>query len=211
MARLKKAFLPLLILITVISLVIGFRAFVMSNIIEPITIFFWAVWRLISSVDQNTYWMFLILVCVILVIYLTAAGRQRTPSSAYHETNTSLNRIEYWHKLIEDASLGDTERDYLRDNLLGLLNAASNETQRLDSTLSTTTSEPSSLPAAVQKFLYPSKGKNGKGTPLRQMNFFFLAPKWLRRWLRKTFFKDHTLIDHILQTMEKQLELSNEK
>jgi hypothetical protein len=125
--------------------------------------------------------------------------------------NTSLSRVEYWQKLIEDSSLGDTERKYLRDHLRDLVNAANIQVKHLDSNRSDEANENSSLPTSAQKFLYPPKGKNGKGSIFHQLNFFFLAPKWLRRCVRKTFYKDYSMIDQIIKSMEKQLEISNEK
>jgi hypothetical protein len=209
----KKYLPPLIILILFVSLIIGFRSFLMANIVEPIALLFWAVWRLISSVDQNTYWMFLILICVFLVIYLVAAGRQRAPRSAYHEVNNSLNRVEYWQKLIREASLGNSEREYLSGHLRDLRKSAGALVERPVSSNSDSMNakEDVSLTPSAHRFLYPPKGKNGKRSISHPLDILSFAPKWLRGWIRKILYQDNPLIDEILQSMENKLEISNEK
>jgi hypothetical protein len=213
MSPLKRYLLPLLILLIIASFIIGFRSFLMTNIIEPVALLFWAIWRLVSSVDQNTYWMFLILLCMFLVIYLVASGRRRAPGSAYHEINNSLNRIEYWKKLIKDSSLGSRDREYLQSNLRNLFNAASTQADRLDlyGSSDIPIQEMDSLSPSAHRFLFPPKEKQRGISRNQQLDIISFTPKWLRRLIRRIFYKDNSLIDEILQNLENKLEMNNEK
>ena len=212
MDRLKKYMPPLLILILFVSLVVSFRSFLMINIIEPIALMCWAVWRIVSSVDQNALWIILIVFCSILFIYLFLSGKDNITSSAYHDTYNSLNRVDYWRTQIKNAALGKKENDELRDNLKELLITVIVREERSDSTDLEEIVEKGqvSLSLAAHQFLFSPKGKREIFSITHQLKAILLAPRWLRKWTMKLIRQDNTSIDEIIRLMEAELEISYE-
>lgn len=213
MDSLNRTVLSILILVLFVSLVISFRSFLLTNIIEPIALMCWAVWRIVSSVDQNALWIILIVFCSILVIRLVLSGKGTPPSSAYPDLDSSPNRVEYWRTTIKDSALGKKESECLRDNLKELLITVLAEAERSDSAdLEEIVAKGQvSLPLAAQRFLIPQKAKREKYSLFHQLNVKYFAPRWLRIWTMKLFRQDNTLTDEILRWMEAELEISYEK
>ena len=213
MDRFKDDFLPILILFLLVSLVIIFRSFLMAYIIEPVVLLCWVVWRILSGVDQNIYWIVLIVFCSILFIRLIPFGTDKSPHSAYDYTYNPLNRVEYWRTLIIDADLGKNESEYLQDSMKELLITVTTQVERSDPTDSEEmiVKGSASLPLAAQEYLFPSRRKHGRFSIHHQRNIKFLVPTWLRRWTRKFMHQDHSLVDEILRWMETELEINYEK
>ena len=212
MGNLKKYIIPLLILFLLTSLVVVFRSFLMTNVIEPVALLFWAVWRIVSSVDQNIYWVVLIFFCIYLIIRLIPSKTDNLPNSADDFTFKSLDRVESWQTLIRDAALGKNESEILQDRLKELYWTVSAEAEWSDSHVSNEnkTLSQTSLPLAVQRYLYPSSGKQGMFSKMGQ-NISYLVPRPLRRWARINIYKDYALVDEILGLMETELEINHEK
>jgi len=205
--------LSILILIVFVSLVVTFRSFLWINIIEPIALLCWAVWRIISSVNQQIYWMILIVICTILVFRLFLSGKTYFPQSAYYETYKPPNRVEYWQTLLKDATLGKKENEDLHDNLKQLLIGILAEDERSDSLdFDEIVAEGQvTLPLALHRLLGPRKEKRKLFSIIHQQNLIPITPRWLRRWVMKFFPRDNTLIDETLKWMEAELEISYEK
>lgn len=208
----KQFAIPILITILLVILIISFRSFLLTNIVEPVALLFWAVWRIIASVDQNVYWIVLIVFCSILVFRLFPSGRENSHELAYNYRDKSLDRVEHWRTLIKDAALGNSERRRLRDSLKVLLTTVVAQDEH---------SEPTGLeegiangkiplPLTTQRFLYPQNGMHRSFSMNQQLNILSLAPRWLRRWAGKFIHQDHILIDETLRWMEIELEINDE-
>jgi len=212
MDRIKKYVLPFLILFLLVSLIVIFRSFLMAYIFEPVALLCWVVWRIVSGVDQNIYWIVLIVICIILVIRLIFYKNDKPPNSAYNYTYKPLNRVEYWQTIIMDSDLGKNESEYLRDRLKELLIIVITQGERSDSadTAEIIGNGNASLPLAAHRYLFPSRGEHGMFSLNQQRNFMFLVPRWLRGWTRKFFHQDHSLVDEILKWMETELEINYE-
>ena len=209
----KKYLRPFLVLCLFLALVLWFRSFLMMNIIEPIAILLWAFWRIITSVNQNIYWMVLIVICLILVIRLVPSGDDNSPSPAYNYVYKSLNRVEHWRILIKDAILGKEETEYLRDSLKKLFISVIAQAERSDPTdlEEIIATEKIPLPIAAHRFLFPPKGMGGMFSTSRRLNIMFLTPRWFRRWAGKFIQQDTTSIDKILEWMESEMEISYDR
>jgi hypothetical protein len=208
----KKYGLPFLILLLFLSLALGFRSFLMANIVEPIALFFWAAWRVVSSVDQAIYWIVLIVFCLIPVFRFAVSGKDVNPRSAYNHETLPLNRVEHWQRLIKDTPLGRDERETLRASMKELLISVTAQLDRTDSTLmdQMITNAPVSLPLKARLFLFPQAGKGGIIAAIRQLNIPSLLPRWLRRWARIFHHQDNTWIDETLGWLENELEIHYE-
>ncbi len=209
----RKFLLSLLILFLFVSIVIIFRSFLMHYIIEPVALLIWLVWRIISSVDQNIYWIVLIVFCVIIFLRLIPPGNEKSHISAYNYTYEAFSRVEHWQRLIWDSALGRIESEYLRDGLKELLIAVSAQNERSDTPDSEEVIAKGkvSLSPAARRYLFPSSGENRVSSINSQRNSLFFVPRQLRRWGRKFVHQDHTLIDEILSQMETELEINYEE
>ena len=213
MGSFKKFIVPFLILFIFLTLVFNFRSFLLTNIVEPIALLSWAAWRIVSSVDQNIYWIFLIVFCSILIIFLGLSRNDISPKSAFNDIYLSLNRVEHWQALIKDAALGKKESECLRDGMKKLLMTVIAQTSRSNSTEieESIANEEVSLPLGAHRRLFPPRGKHEMFSRSHQLNIIPLVPIWLRKWAGKFIHQDNTWIDEILRWMETELEIHYEK
>jgi hypothetical protein len=211
MGRYKRYLLPVFILVVFVSLVVILRQFLMIYIIEPIALLGWAVWRLISCVDQNILWIILIVICAILVVQFSLSGKEAAPRLAYREDQKLPSRVEYWRMLINGRAGRKKGSDLLRDNLKDLLInfIEPDESNDLEDQMVIRAEGQNPLPLAVRQFLYPSEAKYGLGTKTSQSGFtLLLAPGWVKRFFQQD---DMLLIDEMLCWMEIELEINNER
>jgi len=213
MDRFKENLLPFLILLLLVSLVVIFRSVLMAYIIEPVVLLSWLVWQILSGIDQNIYWIVLIVFCTILVIRIIFSGRQKSPISAYDFTYNPLNRVEYWQTLMIEADLGKNESEYLRHNMKELLISVITQVERSDSMDSEemVAKGSASLPLTAHRYLFPPRRKNEMFSIYHQQNFMFLVPRRLRMYARKFMHQDHSMVDEILRWMETEMEIKYEK
>lgn len=212
MDRFKKYILPFLALGSIVSLAVVFRSFFMTNLVEPVAYLLWAVWGIVCSVNQNFYWMMLIIVCLLLMIRLIPPDTSNTPSRAYTYKHSWPNPVEYWQTLIQDGTLGRNEAEHLRDGLKKLLEAVIAQVERSDPQSSDEIPVIGKVPlsAAAQRFLFSSKGQSGMYSESRRFGILYFAPKWIRIWAGKFIRQDMTLIDEILERMETEMEISHD-
>jgi hypothetical protein len=213
MEKFTKNLLPFLILSLLVGIFIGFRSFLMNNIIEPIALLFWAVWRIISSVDQNFYWIALIVICTILVIRLIPSEKEGPPSRSYIYTYKPPNRVEYWQTIIGEANLGNHKSEYLRNRIKELTMTVISQVEQPVTTEvdEIVAAGIPSLPPEARQYLFPLNGKDGTFSIKDQLNRTIGKPGWLRRWRRKYLHQNNAMLDEVLTWMETELEIDNEK
>ena len=209
----KKSILPFLILALLTGLFVGFRSFLMDYIVEPIAYLFWAVWRIISSVDQNFYWIALIVICTILVIRLIPSEKDNSPNPAYKYKYKPPNRVEYWRTLIDESIRGKNKNEYLRYKIEELTMTIITQVERPAATGANevTTTKALSLSPTARQYLFPSNGEDGVSSLKNWLNNDVVIPRWLRRWRRKHIQQYKAILDEILKWMETELEISNGK
>ncbi|MFC1879018.1 hypothetical protein ACFLZW_03810 [Chloroflexota bacterium] len=210
MTGLKKYWLPVFLLTLMMGLIIGFRAYLMANIIEPVALLFWAVWQIIASVDQIIYWTALIVFCVILVFRLIPFRKDKTPNSSYNHTYKELNRVEFWQILFKEAVRGKNGSEDLRDSLMKLLLAVVDQKGRVEPAESTLIKPDKNilLPPALHKYLFPPSRKNRFLSIGPLSDFKLLIPRWQRRRTGEFNHKDNTAIKELLSWMEDDLEIN---
>lgn len=212
MDGLKKYALPLLALVLLAGLAVGFRSFFLRNLIEPVAFLFWAAWRIVASVNQNIYWMVLLVICAILLLRLVPAGEDGAPRPAYNYRYESPNRVEYWQRLIEDARLGKDEMEQLRDSLKKLSKSVSAQGSQPEPSALEEIWETGNSPwsSRARRFLFPSKEQVGLLSIGRGFGFPSFIPRRLRRWAGKFIPQDTAPMDEILEWMENEMEISHE-
>jgi len=213
MDNLKKYILPLLVLSLLASLIVFFRTFLMTSVIEPIALVCWAVWRAASSVNQNIYWIVLIAICLISILRLIPFEDDNQPTSPYDYKYKSPDRIEYWQTMIKDAIWGREETEYLRDSLKKLFISVIAQAERSDPTELEDIIATGKLPLSMvaRRFLLPPKGMMGAFSTNHRLNILFIVPRWIRRWAGKFIHPDNTSIDEVLKWMEATLEMDHDK
>jgi hypothetical protein len=213
MEKFKKNLLPFLILSLLVGFFVSFRSSLMNYIIEPIALLFWAVWRIISSVDQNLYWIALIVICAILVIRLIPSEKDSPPSPTYIYTYKPPNRVEYWQTIIDESRLGKHKSEYLRNRIKELTMTVISQveqpaTTELDEIVAAGIP---SLPPEARQYLFPSNGEDGISSIKDQLSHNVFLPRWLRKWRRKYIHQNNATMDEVLTWMETELEINNEK
>lgn len=208
----RRYLLLLLVLISLVGIAVVSRSFFMANIIEPIAVLFWGLWRIIASVNQSIYWSILILICLILVLRLVPIEKENLPNPAYTYKYKSPNRVEYWQKLINESILGREEGERLRVNLENLftsVNAKSGQTGSKDSDEVNANGQ-RQLSLRATRLLFPQK--RGEGTLFLEHRFDIksLIPKRLQRWAGRFVPQDTTAIAEILEYMETEMEMSHD-
>jgi hypothetical protein len=112
---------PLLILAFSIVVIIGLRAFLLANLVQPIALLLWAAWRLVASVNHQVYWTLVTAVCFIIVVRGLLPRDRQTRRSAYTHDTSPPTRIAYWQRLIDEANDGRATRYRLRQAMMKLL------------------------------------------------------------------------------------------
>ena len=212
MKRLTKYILPLLVVGFLASLLFIFRTFFMSNIIEPVAIFLWAIWRIICSVDQKIYWMLLVVICFLLVIRLFPTGKDNIAHPTYRYRYNSPDRVKYWQTLITHANLGQDQAEYFRDSLKQLLISAFADGKQSHPAGMEEFISSGMLPLSplARRFLFPPKRTAGLGFMSRLPSIRSLLPGWLRKWVGGFVQQDTAPIDEILKHMENEMELNHD-
>lgn len=213
MDRLKQSWTLLLFLGSLVGLAIGFRSFFMTNIIEPIAILCWAVWRIVASVNQNIYWMILIFVCTLLLIRLIPSGKANLPNPAYTYRHKPPSRVEYWQTLIRDAVLGKDKTEYLGDNLKKLFFSAfakieQSHPRNMQEIMAT---RKISLSLKAQSLLLSQKGTEGGRFSNHRLDVFTIISKRVRKWAGKFARRDAAAISEILEYLETEMELGHDR
>jgi hypothetical protein len=215
MNNLKKYLVALLLLVLLLGpiFVESLRSFFILNVVRPASFVIWAVLRILNSVDQDIYWLMLILVCAILVIRLLPANPGSAQKGAYKYGYRASSRIEHWQVLITEAAPGTEDDRDLRDNLQRLFISALGPRGKqgpIDlEEIASGGKAPLSLRA--QRFLLASKDYAEVPALRNRFRTFLLAPRWMRRWTGKLTQQNTKLIDEILERMEREMEISHDR
>lgn len=205
MESFRKYLLPLLILLILVGLAIGFRDFFFAYVIQPVALLFWAAWRIALSIDQRVYWTLVLVFCVLLAINFLLSRNDDTPRSAFNEKRQVLNRIEYWQSLMSESSLGKQESEQLRESLKTLLDTVANSEAINSEGILSEWREPLSFEA--KDYLFPPQKKPNN----LRVSILELLPGWFRKAVGNFTHRDEAVIDEILHWMEMEMEIDNEK
>jgi len=136
MIRAKKAGQILALLVCLgclLALAIIFRSFFMDNILRPVALIFWLVWRLISSVNQNFYWGMVIAVCLFLVIRLLPPESPQIQGDSEKDQPKTVNGYFSWLSAFAGALSSLPELENLKEKLVDLFVSVVHQTDRVAS------------------------------------------------------------------------------
>lgn len=213
MNKFKKSVVPLLTLTLLVGFIIRFRLFVMDYIVKPVALLLWAAWRILASVDQNVYWVALIVFCAVLIIRLIPSGKDDSPGLAYGNTYKPPNRVEYWQTLIAYSVLGKNKSENLRNNMKELYMSVISVVERpaASDAKEIIEEEIQALSPAARQFLFLSNDKNETSSIKELLNNNVFGPAWLRVRRKKYNHQNNTILHEILNWMEIKLEIKDEK
>ncbi|MEN6435295.1 MAG: hypothetical protein ABFD58_05690 [Anaerolineaceae bacterium] len=103
MIKKRSFWISLLILAPFLLLLIFNRTILNEYFIDPITKLVWLLISILRSVDQNIYWVLLVITAAIIVPLLLPEHTDRHAHTAYQEYPLLDDRLSYWKKLYKSA------------------------------------------------------------------------------------------------------------
>ena len=118
--RLRNWFGIVLIIVLFLMILI-FRDFFLTTVIQPLATLIWALIRLLDSVHQRFYWAILILVSFILVIRNLPPDRNLNTRYQDAASVPAMEGYDHWMTLIRQSQTQTGDRKLLRTRLTRLL------------------------------------------------------------------------------------------
>jgi hypothetical protein len=189
-------------------LMIRFRLFLWSNLVEPIALLFWAGWKVILSVDQQIYWQLLIWGSVFYFLRFLPTQKERSTAYGEKENGKSIKGLAYWQSMVSSAANDVDKRALLRHDLekiliLGLSNQERMDKEEIKKRLSSHQIE---CPEFIYAFFYPDQ-QDEKSFYKKNMQSHYFLPAWLRNLNHREKIQYHHTLSAILQWMEQTLEV----
>lgn len=206
MKQLNRIIIPLLVIFLLTGVIIGFRSYLLDYLIMPIALLAWGVWRIMLSVDQQFYWILLVIICGGLVFRLILFGSGQKDNQMYRYAYRPPSQFEHWQTLIKDSLSMGNGRDQLRSSLKEMVITLMVQDEKSDQSNAEMRITPkiNMLPPLVRDYLFPPD----------QMDGIFTGNVQKRAWYRKIRFKkqpkDYIFMDSTLQWMETELEIDHE-
>ena len=120
MRRSSKLITAVCAVLTLLAL-LGFRSFIMTTFVQPVALLFWAAWRALASVNQQVYWIALIIVCAGFALQLLPAEVHGATASTFKYHYRQPTRLKAWEELIARAATGKDETESLQAAIRKLL------------------------------------------------------------------------------------------
>jgi len=205
----NKRYKYLIVWITILliaGLLLHFRIFLFTNVIEPIALVFWTFWNVLSGIDQRLCWGGIIILCMIITFRLIPSSGDKLPRPAYNYAFRPPSKVDKWQGMIASGDhvlLRNELKNLLIDVLdqIGRYQAMESDEVKISYTL---------LPAETQEYLLNSETKR-----LTFQGSFWHSLKTLLSsmflWRDKKITKrELDIISEIIQWMETELDISYE-
>ncbi len=213
MNQLIKVALPFLLVGLCLGLTLAFPAFLVTGVMQPVALSLWLAWRMVTSVDQSTYWALLILICCVWLVRVLPPGRRRQVTPESGGVQEPITSISHWQALLRNAQRTDAGEAALRANLHELLeevvgggeHAADNGLERR------LLSNRTILSPAVHEYLFPTSTT----TYWLALDYVHRLGAGFVRWLRRAIGMpagpDPVTINEVLGWMESMMEMKNDQ
>ena len=178
----KRILLTVLLLAIGILLILQFKTFLWSTLVEPIALLFWSGWRVILSVDQNIYWQLLLWGSFFFFLRFIPTQKERSTAYGDIENGKSIKGLAYWQTLISAAADDMDQRSILRHELekLLILGLAIQERMENDEVKRRLIAHQIDCPEFIYAFFYPDMDVK-KGFFDKIKNSYYYLPIWLRK------------------------------
>lgn len=195
---------PLLVIVLVIVVIASMRDFLLANLVQPVALLFWAIWRVAASVDQQVYWALVIAVGFMIMGQLFVPRNRHGRRSAYAHESLPPTRFEHWRRLIDQAADGWEERERLRLAMAKLLQTVVGQEHGFEINLldERSSERPWSPPKVVRELLTPNL------RPARQPMLEFV-PRWIRRRIGQIRHTEDRWIQETIAWMESEMDINH--
>jgi hypothetical protein len=191
-----------------------FRGFIFTNLVMPIALVLWLLWRVVQSVHQALYWGLLILAGGGLAFYRLvqitgAAGDEPLPAPV----DVYVKSVHYWRTSILATDSGSVTSTTLKRNLGRLLvsvYASKYPEARPYDLFEALRSRELPMPPRVHTFLFPEEASPAGPWWQRGLERLAEAP---RRWIRQSTGRDraeyYRAMEETLKFMEDLMEIKH--
>lgn len=116
--KIKIRTLISIFLILLLGLIVIFlRSYFYNNLVEPIVYFIWLIIRILLSIDQEVFWVILILLVTFIALWILPKEQPKKIRSSYLYSNKTENRVAYWKIKFQSADKYAYSRESLQQNL----------------------------------------------------------------------------------------------
>jgi hypothetical protein len=195
----------------VVLLLLVFRSFVMAIFIQPVALLLWALWRALASIDQQVYWIAIIILCAGLALQLVPTEARGSAASTYKYHYPQPSRLKAWQVLITRAAgKDDAEAMHAAARKLLLSVIASTEhAERMDAGLPEAYGE-LDLPPAALRLLLETSGNHDRSEASRFPRALASPFSRLHRRLSGRPSDDEMLLSQALSWMESRMEMDDD-
>lgn len=95
----------LLILVVLGALIFLFKAELMDYIVDPVVRLFWAIWGILSRLNQRILWDLVIFLAATLSFLLFPSTRYESQNNTYNYQFHSKTQVAYWLTLLKKRNL----------------------------------------------------------------------------------------------------------
>ena len=191
----------------------SFPSFVQDNFITPLALVLWLGWRILQSVDQQVYWLVLILAVVfyfLIRLYRWALEGDTVEQSQSRYSNAALEQMSHWRTSIRLTDFKIDRSNSLERDLAQML-AALYASKQLHvaphEVYSALEYRQMPLPEPVYTFLFPAQSSGAKRSAKQILrNLRDIPRKQIRRWTGREKAEYYQLLDQALKFMESVVE-----
>ena len=199
----------LFIIGAVLVLILASRSFLYVTFVQPITIFLWAAWRVMGSVNQNVYWTLLLALGLLPLIWMMFSNKGSAARSAYLQEPLPPGHIEQWELLLAGANGSQKERERFHeewDRLLQSVEAQAGRSELIDVSQDARAQVGSSPKVPSQIASAAPERWHAPQVP----GIFLLLPDSLQRRMSRFIKTDDRWIRESLRWMESALDNPND-
>ncbi len=213
MNRINGVALSLLLVGLCLGLTLAFPAFLLTGVMQPIAVSLWLAWRLVTSVDQSTYWALVVLICCIWLVRVLPPGRTKQDARPLKDVQQPITHISQWQALFHNAAQSDAGEAALREHLQELLKEVVGDSEHASASdlerrlLSNRLSPPST----VSEYLFPPAPAGSWLSLDRLRSLPVRCARWARRSLGMPTGPDTATIGELLSWMESMMEMRDDQ
>lgn len=196
----------------IVILVVVFWSFFMNNIVQPIMLIFWAVWRIILSVNQKIYWGALLAICFYLAIRMIPTDFPHPQHESEDHHSQAQNGYPSWLILLTSIMSDISVLENLNKKIIDLYISVMAQRYKITSEDADklTRSKNTSFPEKSQFFLFPDKGTLKYKFFRLKLRIVILLTTVINKWRLWMPAMIHEPIDEVLSLMENFEERRNE-
>jgi hypothetical protein len=205
-----------LLLVLGIGLLVAFpfRAFLLDNLVMPVALVAWLLWRVVLSVNQAVYWGLAIVAVTALVVYRLAQAGAVAESISPPAPASILKSLADWRTWLLVTGAESQASDMLRRQLAQMLAAmyAAKSPQAASQFIYYDGLQQGRipLPARVYAFLFPDEARAAERSRKGRLQRWAERPQaWIRHWTGRDRAEFYRTVEDTLAFMETFMEIKH--